>query len=165
MHPSNLVAILARLLALKVLMDGIAVLFSLLGRSKAHSWAAATFVLVGLYFLCAGALWSCALWLGRVLTKGCDPKLDTGALTLIDLYSVAFVCVGLYYAVDSFGFTLTWLHFALTQSSSDAGLSPKQKENFYSLFQCSSSLFIGLILVLRARRLSARLLKYDNQGA
>ena len=165
MHASNIVAILTRLLAIKFLMDGIAAFFVLLRRSAANSTSAGAYLLVGFYFLCGLFLWVCALWLGRVLTRGCEPKLDTGHLTLPDLYSVAFVCVGLYYCVGSFGFVLTWLHFALTQSSSEAALTPKQQENFYNLFQTISSFLIGLILVLRARRLSARLLKHDNQVA
>ena len=165
MHPSNLVAILARLLAIKVLMDAVSFIFSSLRRPTPDSPVAVTCIGVAVYFICAAALWVCALWIGRVLTRGCDSQLDTKPLAVSDLYSVAFVCIGLYYAVGSFGNTLNWLHFAVTQSSTSAALSPEQHMNFYSLFQCLSELFIGLVLVFRARRLSARLLKYDNQAA
>src|SRR5437667_6998489 len=54
------------------------------------------------------AIVTCLLWLSseslaRFITRGQDSTLDCGGLTLTDLYSFAFLIVGLYFAVDSLG--------------------------------------------------------------
>jgi hypothetical protein len=160
MHPSNIVAILARVLALKVLMDAVKLVFSLLARSSYVSFGSKAIVVI--YLLCAAALWLCSPWIGRVMSRGCSSEVETKPLLLYDLYSLAFVGVGLFYAAGSLGPSLSWLFYALSQSGGESALSQQDKVNYYQFFQCLADLAIGLFLVLKARHLASRLLRYDS---
>ena len=85
--------------------------------------------------------------------------LPTPAFDLLDLYSFAFMCIGLNCIVEGAAPSLSELYYALIQASSTGALTPEQKANFYTLFNSLTSLIIGLGLTLNARKLATRLLK------
>jgi len=78
---------------------------------------------------------------------------------LVDLYSFAFLLVGLWFAVDSVGPSLAWLHLSMVGSASDAALSPEQKSKFFTLFQYLVKLGLGLALIFAGRNFALRLLR------
>jgi len=109
-------------------------------------------------------LWKLSPFFARHITRGHDSILGTPNLTLLDLYNFAFLLIGLYFAVDSFGPSLTWFHYALTQSSSYGTLTPQQQGNFYTLFKYLIKLFLGIALVFNGRKFSSKILKYQNKA-
>lgn len=119
------------------------------------------FIIV-LSLLVAYWMWALAGWVARRVTKGNNAALSTTQLSLLDLYSFGFFLIGLYAAVDNFGPSLTWLHYAVTQSSPEGRLNPQQQSNFYTLFTYLVKLIIGLALVFNGRKLGTKLLRRDS---
>lgn len=107
-------------------------------------------------------LWQLAGFVARQVTRGFDSSLSATQLTLLDLYSFGFLFIGLYFAVDNFGPALSWLHYAVTHSATEANLSPDQKSNFYTLFKYLVKLILGLALALNGRKLGAKLVRRDS---
>jgi len=157
----EVITVVIRIFALKLGLDA---LNAVLSRYPYDPSPRSSFLLFGVVAVLAYWLWVLSPFLARRITRGQDSALDCGHLALRDLYSFAFLLVGLYFTVDSFGPTLTWLHFALRHSSSDAPLSQQQQANFYTLFKYLVKLLLGLALIFKGRNLSDRLLKRQNHG-
>ena len=155
------ITVVIRILALRLGLDALS---AGLSRYPSDPSPRTSFILFAVVAVLAYWLWVLSPWIARRITRGQDSALDCGNLTLRDLYSFAFLLVGLYFAVDSFGPTLTWLHYALRHSSSDAPLSQQQQANFYTLFKYLIKLLLGLALVFKGRNLSDRLLRRQNAG-
>ena len=119
----------------------------------------------GVMAVCTFWLWRLSPFFARLITRGQDATLDCGSLALSDLYTFAFLLVGLYFAVYSFGPSLTWLHYSVSQGSSDAALSQQQQANFYTLFKYLVKLFLGLALILNGRKFANKLIKRHNATA
>ena len=129
-----------------------------------HASSVSDLLLIGLFVVFTLWLWYLSPLIARKLTWARDSTLDCGQLTLGDLYCFAFLLVGLYFAVDSFGPSLTWLHYTLSQSSSDAGLSRQQQGNYYTLFKYLVRLMLGIGLILNGRKFATRLIKHQNEA-
>lgn len=116
-------------------------------------------LMIAIFVFSAYWLWQLAGFIARQVTKGSDASLSATQLTLLDLHSFGFLLIGLYFAIDNFGPSLTWLHYALLRGATEANLSPDQKSNFYTLFKYLVKFFLGLGLVLNGRKLGARLIR------
>ena len=158
----EIITVVIRLFALKLGLDALS---AVLSRYPHDPSRLGSFLVFGILAVFAYWLWALSPFLARRITRCQDSTLDCGHLALRDLYCFAFLLVGLYFAVDSFGPTLTWFHFALRQSSSDAALSQQQQANFYTLFKYIVKLLLGLALIFNGRKLSDRLLKRQNEVA
>jgi hypothetical protein len=110
-------------------------------------------------------LWQLSGYIARFITRGQDSTLDCGSLAHSDLYTFAFLLVGLYFAVASFAPSLSWLYYCLRQGSSDAALSPQQQANFYVLFECLVKLFLGLALIFNGRKFATKIIRHHNETA
>lgn len=165
MRLHEIITAVIRILAIKVGLDGVQFLFRTLARLRTHSFSVPDFIVLLLFAACAGSLWWLSPFLARRVTRNLDSTIEAPLLSLIDLYSFAFLSVGLYFTVLAFAPSLTWLHYAITQSTSDAALSPEQQSNFYSLFSELSQLVLGLALTFNGRRLATKLIKRQHEVA
>ncbi|MEP6669703.1 MAG: hypothetical protein ABJF10_11155 [Chthoniobacter sp.] len=135
------------------------------GRFQSHSLAWIPWLVFSVSFLGVYWLWQLAPFFARLITRGRNAALPNFAFDLLDLYSFAFVLIGLSCIAESIGPSFTWLHYAITQSSSTAALTPDQKSNFYTLFKYLVKLIIGLALTFQARHLAIKLLKRQGEIA
>jgi len=156
----EVVVVVIRILAIKFGLDA---LLYLLARYPRDLSPVIGFVLFGILAVCAYWLWRLSPFFARHITRGQDSSLDCGNLALNDLYTFAFLLVGLYFAVDSFGPSLTWLHYSIRQSSANAALSPQQQTNFYTLFKYLVKLSLGLALIFNGRKFATKFIKRHNE--
>jgi hypothetical protein len=161
----DVVVVAIRILAINLGLEDLGFLPRALSgyRATPSMWVAG--LVFGIAILIAVMLWLLAGPLARWITRGHDSSLDCGSLTPIHLYTAIFLVVGLYFAIDSLGPALTWLHYSLRQSSSGGQLSLEQKANFYSLFKYLMRLALGLALIFNGRRFAAKLMKRHEQQA
>lgn len=156
----EIVVVVVRILAIKLGLDAINFL---LAQYPIDPHRELGFILFGIVAFCAYWLWQFSPFFARHITRGQDSALDCGSLALVDLYTFAFLLVGLYFAVDSFGPSLTWFHYSVGRSSSVAGLSPQQQANYYTLFKYLVKLFLGLALIFNGRKFATKLIKRKDE--
>jgi len=161
----ELVSVVIRLFSIRLGLEAFTFLLTTIGSyTKSGFVISAVFGLL-ILMACAYWLWQLSPRIARHVTCGQDFSLDFGSLTLNDLYCFAFLLVGLYFAVDSLGPSLTWLHYSLRESSTSVELSTQQKTNFYTLFKYLIKLLLGLALIFRGRKFADRLIKHQNEEA
>lgn len=159
-----LVTVVIRILAIKFGLDAFGFLFPAIA-TRTHPAPLNVFIVFGVLAVATYWLWQLSPFFARHITRGQDISLAAPDFALLDLYSFAAVLVGLYFAVDSFGPSITWLYYAMRQSSSEAALSSQQQANFYTLFKYLAKLLLGLALTLNGRKFAAKLIKRHNETA
>lgn len=159
----EIVTVAIRILAINLGLEAVSFLLKALAGYRIDPSTGNGVLIFGVIAIITVWLWVSSGWIARFITRGQDSSLDCGSLTVGDLYLFAFLLVGLYFAVDSLGPSLTWLHYSLRQSSSSAPLSLQEKANFYTLFQHLARLLLGLALIFNGRRFAAKLIKRQNK--
>ena len=166
--PTPLCAIISavlRIISIKFALEGVNFLVSILPSISTHGAVTGYLLGFGVVIVCTYWLWKLSPFLSRRITRGKDPSLAASQFGVLDLYTFAFLLTGLYFAVDAFGPSLTWFHYVLSKSSSEAGVTLQQKGNFYTLFTYLVKLFLGLALIFNGRKFAAKLIKRDNEAA
>jgi len=161
----ELVSVVIRLFSIWLGLEAFRFLLTTIGGYARSGFVIFAVLGPGLLAVCAYWFWQLSPCIARRVTRGQDFSLDFGSLTLNDLYCFAFLLVGLYFAVDSLGPSLTWLHYSLQESSTAVELSTQQKTNFYTLFKYLIKLLLGLMLIFKGRKFANRLIKHQNESA
>ena len=156
----EIVVVIIRILAIKLALDALSYLLAQYPRDLHPKFG---LILFGIVAFCAYWLWQFSPFFARHITRGQDSTLDCGSLALSDLYTFVFLLVGLYFAVDAFGPSLSWFHYSLRQSSSYAALSQQQQINYYTLFKYLVKLFLGLALIFNGRKFATKLIKRQDE--
>jgi hypothetical protein len=164
MRLREIVTVAIRILAINLGLESVTFLLKALAGYHADPSSRNAFPIFAIAAVITCLLWLSSGSLARFITRGQDSTLDCGGLTLADLYAFAFLIAGLYFAVDSLGPSLTWLHYSLRQSSAAAPISLEQKANFYTLFKYLLRLLLGLALIFNGRKFTAKLIKRQNEG-
>src|SRR5437762_1861745 len=103
---SSIVVIVSRLFALNWLLTAIPLLLSAAATRLPHERHVATVLMVYapavLLFILAAVLWILAGVIARFVSRGVDSPLSIGTLSRSDLYSFAFVFLGLFFILSSF---------------------------------------------------------------
>jgi hypothetical protein len=157
---SDVVIVIIRICAIKLGLDATT---SLLARYHTDPSRSIGFGLLCVVAVVAFGLWQASPSIARYITRGHDSSVSIGSLALSDLYTFAFLLVGLYFTVEGFGPSMTWLHYSLRQSSADAPLSEQQLANFYALFKYLAKLGLGLVLTFKGRSFAIRLIKHQQE--
>ncbi len=158
----EIVSAVIRMLAIQLGLTAFGYFASALVAEHQRPYLISIAIVVAGMAVCACWLWKLSPFLARHITRGQDSSISTADFTLVDLYRFAFLLTGLYFAVDSFGSCLTWLHFSVTQSSSEARITPQQTGNYYTLFKYLVKFVLGLVLTLNGRKLAIRLIKHQD---
>lgn len=106
--------------------------------------------------------WWLAPVIARFVTRNHDREVAVGTLSRLDLYSFAFVFLGLYFILVSIAPALNWLHYFLRTSA--VGSQSESQSSFYSLAAHLVTLTAGVLTLLPARRWARRLLVRERQG-
>lgn len=105
--------------------------------------------------------WWLAPVIARLVTRHHDGEVAIGALSRLDLYSFAFVFLGLYFILISIAPSLNWLHYFLKISA--VGSQSEAERSFYDLATHLVTLIFGLLTLLPAHRWARKLLAKERR--
>jgi hypothetical protein len=151
----SLVIIVIRLFAISWFVQGLATLVSYLSLGVGGGgrfWNIQLLVPASLLLLAVWG-WILAPNLGRGVTRGCEGSLSISGLTLEDLYTFAFVFLGLYYFLGSIAPVINWLHyFSMVNEFHNPTL--EEKRSVYQLSGPLITMVVGLGAIMLARRVA-----------
>lgn len=149
---SNIVVIVIRLFALNSLLQipGL-ILSSVAAQSPGPSQPEIllAYLPVGLLLVPAACLWIFAPAIARFVSRGFDTSVSLGGLTRLDLYSFAFVFLGLYFLLSSVGDIINWIHYMAVIPQNNPARNVLS-QNFYHLTRSSLTFAAGLVSLLGA---------------
>ena len=96
--------------------------------------------------------WVLAPPISRLVTRGHDVEVSVAPLTRADLYSFAFVFLGLYFILSSIAPSLNWLHYFFAVSTA------QDDSSFYDLATPLIQLITGIFALVFARRWVSKLM-------
>jgi hypothetical protein len=108
------------------------------------------------------ALWFLALPVARFVSRGVHTTVNVGGLSRSDLYSFAFVFLGLFFVLSSSADVINWIHYFATASSADPTRNPRV-EDFYRLTHPFLTLVAGLISLIGAPLWSKKLVNRERK--
>jgi hypothetical protein len=162
---SSIVVIVLRLFALYGLFWALPLFgnaaITPLGRERSLSIVLAPYASAVLLVIFATGLWILARAIARLVSRGVDTSVSIGSLTRADLYSFAFVFLGLYCILSSFADVINWIHYCVTVSRNDPAHNPRV-ENFYQLMRPSLTCVAGFVSLLGAPHWTNKLVSHDQ---
>lgn len=166
---ASIVVIVVRLFALNWLLTSVPLLLSAAAAyrpSDEHQ----LFGFVILYapgvllLVFAAAFWILAPTVAGSVTRSVNTNLNIDGLSRSDLYSFAFVFLGLYFILSSFADVINWIHYFATLSHYNLTSNPRH-EDLYGLTRPFLTLIAGLVSLLGAPRWTTKLLSRDQKGS
>jgi hypothetical protein len=112
--------------------------------------------------LAAVGLWFLAPFIARWVVRPADTSVNLAGLTRSDLYSFAFVFLGLYFILSSVADVFDWGHYFSTVSKDEPRNGPSI-QNFYDLTRPCLTLVAGLVSLLGAPRWTKKLVSRDEK--
>ena len=107
-------------------------------------------------------LWTLAPLVARFVSRGFDSTVIVGSLSRSDLYSFAFVFLGLFFILSSIADVINWIHY-FTVSHEDPRRDPRI-QSFYQLTRPCLTLAAGLVSLLGAPRWTKKLCSRDQDS-
>jgi len=162
---SSIVVIVIRLFALNWVLTAIPMLLSAVATPQPHDGSgdglSTLYALPVLLLIFAAVLWIFARATARLVSRGVDSTLNIGTLSRADLYSFAFVFLGLFFILSSFADVINWIHY-FTVSREDPTHDPHIK-NFYQLTRPFVTLALGVVSLVGARRWTKMLISREQK--
>ena len=163
---SSIVVVVARLFALNWLLSAIALIGSALTTPSLQQPSFSTTLMgsaPGLLLLVFGVfLWIFAPAVARFVSRGFDAAVDIGGLSRFDLYSFAFVFLGLFFVLSSVADVINWIHYFTI--SPDAPTRDPRIHSFYDLIRPCLTLAAGLVCLIGAPRWTKKLVSRDEKA-
>jgi hypothetical protein len=116
-----------------------------------------------LLLILAVVVWLLAASVARLVSRGVDTSVSIGSLSRADLYSFAFVFLGLFFVLSSFADVVNWLHYFATVSREDPRYDLRV-QNLYQLTRPFITLALGLVLLIGAPRWTKKLVAHDQKA-
>jgi hypothetical protein len=114
-----------------------------------------------LLLILAVAVWLLAPSVARLVSRRVDATVSIASLSRADLYSFAFVFLGLFFILSSFADVVNWIHY-FTVSGEDPGHDPRV-HSLYQLTRPCLTLALGLVSLLGAPRWTKKLIIRDQK--
>ena len=140
---SSIVVIVIRLFALNWFLASVPLLLSAATNPLPHErhllavlmpYAPAVLLLIF-----AAGLWILAPAIARFVSRGVDASVSIGSLSRSDLYSFAFVFLGLFFILSSFADVINWIHYFAAVSREDPTHDPRVQTSISLLGPVSRS--------------------------
>ena len=164
---SSIVVIVIRLFALNWLLTAVPLLLSASTTPLPHERHLPAVLMLYvpsvLLLIFAAALWILTPAIARFVSRGVDTSVSIGSLSRSDLYSFAFVFLGLFFILSSFADVINWMHYFATASSEDPRRDARV-QNLYQLTRPFLTLALGLVSLLGAPRWTKKLVAYDEKN-
>ena len=152
---SSIVVIVIRLFALNWLLTAVPLLLSAAATPPPHEHHLSVVLMpyapAVLLLILAAVLWILTPAIARVVSRGVDTSVSIGSLSRSDLYSFAFVFLGLFFILSSFADVINWIHYFATARPDNPRHAPRG-DNFYQLTRPCVTLALGLVSLLGAPR-------------
>src|SRR4051794_24886354 len=163
---SSIIVIVARLFAINWLLHAFALIASALTTPSMQARSVST-LLMGcspgvLLLILAGFLWTLAPAVARFVSRGFEATVSVGSLSRSDLYSFAFVFLGLFFILSSFADVIDWIHYFTV--SRDAPTRDPRIQSFYELTRPCLTLAGGLLCLLGAPHWTKKLVSRDEKS-
>ena len=163
---SSIVVIVIRLFALNWLLTAVPLFLSAAATPLPHDGSVVgiltPYAVPVLLLILATVLWILAHATARLVSRGVDSAVSIGSLSRSDLYSFAFVFLGLFFILSSFADVINWIHY-FTVSREDPTHDPRIK-NLYQLTRPFLTLVLGLVSLLGAPRWTKKLVSRDQKN-
>jgi hypothetical protein len=160
---SSIVIIVIRLFALNWLLTAVPLLLSAAATPLPHERGLSVVLMpyapAVLLLIFAAGLWILTPAIARFVSRGVDTSVSIGSLSRSDLYSFAFVFLGLFFILSSFADVINWIHYFATVSRHDPRV-----QNLYQLTRPCLTLALGLVSLLGAPRWTKKLVAYDQKN-
>jgi hypothetical protein len=163
---SSIVVIVIRLFALNWLLTSVPLLFSAATNPLPYERHLLVVLMpygpAVLLLIFAAGLWILAPTIARFVSRGVDANVSIGSLSRSDLYSFAFVFLGLFFILSSFADVVNWIHYFATVSCEDPRHDPRV-QNLYQFTRPCLTLAVGLVSLLGAPRWTKKLVSHDQK--
>jgi len=163
---SSIIVIVARLFALNWLLHAFALIASALSTPSLQGRSVSTILMSsapGVLLLVLGVfLWTLAPAVARFVSRGFDTTVGLGNLARSDLYSFAFVFLGLFFILSSFPDVINWIHYFTV--SRYAPTRDPRIQSFYEFTRPCLTLAAGLVCLLGAPRWTKKLVSRDEKS-
>ena len=163
---NSIVVIVARLFALNWLLHALALIASALATPSLQERSASATLLGStpgiLLLILAVFLWALAPPVARFVSRGLATTVSVGTLARSDLYSFAFVFLGLFFMLSSFADVIDWVHYFTV--SRDAPTRDPRIQSFYELTRPCLTFAGGLVCLLGAPRWTKKLVARDEKA-
>jgi hypothetical protein len=162
---SSIVVIVMRLFALNWFVSALPLLLSAATLPLPHERS--MFALLMPYapgvllLIFAAGLWIFSSAIARLVSRGVETSVTIGGLSRSDLYSFAFVFLGLFFILSSLADVIDWIHY-FTVSHEDPRHDPRI-QSFYQLTRPCITLALGLASLLGAPRWTKKLVARDQK--
>jgi hydrogenase-4 membrane subunit HyfE len=160
---SSIVVIIIRLFALNWFFTAVPLLLSAAATPPPHertlSVVLTPYAPGGLLLIFAAGLGILSRAIARFVSRGVDTSVSIGSLSRADLYSFAFVFLGLFFILSSFADVINWIHYF----AMDPGHDPRV-HSLYQLTRAFLTFALGLILLLGAPRWTKKLVARDQKA-
>jgi hypothetical protein len=164
---SSIVVIVIRLFALNWLLTAIPLFLSAAATPLPHERGLSVVLMPYapsvLLLIFAAGLWILTSTVARFVSRGVDTSMSIGSLSRFDLYSFAFVFLGLFFILSSFADVINWIHYFATVPRED----PRHDQRVRDLYQLTRpclTLALGLVSLLGAPRWTRKLVAYDQKN-
>jgi hypothetical protein len=162
---NSIIVIVARLFALNWLLHAFALIASALATPSLQDRSVSTTVLGSapgiLLLILAVFLWTLAPAVARFVSRGFDTTVSVGSLARSDLYSFAFVFLGLFFMLSSCADVIDWIHYFTV--SRYAPTRDPRIQSFYELTRPCLTFVAGLVCLLGAPRWTRKLVARDQK--
>ncbi|MFL6514938.1 MAG: hypothetical protein ACJ8M1_07935 [Chthoniobacterales bacterium] len=161
---SSIVRIVIRLFALNWCLQALNLMVS--AAALSHDRPLAVMVMRAvpgvLFLILAIALWILAAPVARFVSRGVDANVNLAGLSRSDLYSFAFVFLGLFFVLSSIAHVINWIHYFATAPSADPTRNPRV-EDFYQLTRPFLTLVAGLVSLIGAPLWTKKLVNRERK--
>ncbi len=163
---SSIVVIVIRLFALNWLFSALPWLASAASTPLPYERrllvVLAPYVPAVLLLILAAGLWILTPSIARLVSRNVDTSVSIGGLSRADLYSFAFVFLGLYFILSSFADVINWIHYFIKVSHRDPARDPHD-ENLYQLTRPCLTFAAGLVSLIGTPRWTKKLISHDQR--
>jgi hypothetical protein len=163
---SSIVVIVMRLFALNWLVSALPLLLSPATIPVFHERSMFALLVSyapgALLLILAVGVWILSFPVARLVTRGVDTSVTLGGLSRSDLYSFAFVFLGLFFILSSLADVINWIHY-FTVSQEDPRRDP-HIHNLYQLTRPCITVALGLVLLFGAPRWTNKLVARDREN-
>ena len=161
MQLSNITIIVIRLFVLNSILNSIVYLVSAYSAALAGADLLIVLAVPLIGIIVLSLLWYFAPTIAWIASSGADAHVEMPSLNRYDLYSFAFVFLGLYFVLASIADVINWLHFFATLNHESARPNPRV-QNLYQLTRPLVTLTAGLISLFGASHWAKKLIRYEQ---
>jgi len=152
----NIVLVVIRLYAIQQLVYGIVLFISALSTSTNHL---TTYLAPLTSLVFSLIIWYSASLISDLATKGCNSEVNISGLSLRDIYSFAFVFLGISFTLDAVGNIINKVHYMFILWDSISAMDEVSRRSVYDFWHYFIQMAAGIVAIIYARRFADKLVK------